>query len=124
MVTYDEYLGNILRQILESYALLRELEDKPGDLEIIHTELLKLNGYFQVVVNKIGTEKYRSNILSELKQKIMNYQDSYYFEREIEIMAPLYSDDPDRLKNIRLKILEALNDRKLIDKITDVLEDL
>jgi len=124
MVTYDEYLKNILTKIFDSYGTLLELKDNPGDLEIIHKELLKINGFFQVIVNKLGTENYQSDDLVELKSKIKGYLENYYFEREIEIMEPLYAEDPNRIKNIRIKIIEALNDRKLMQKLTDVMEEL
>lgn len=124
MVTYDEYLKNILTKILNSHSQLLELKDKPGDLETIHKEILKINGFFHAMVNKLGTENYQSDDLMELKSKIMNYLENYYFEREIEIMEPLYAEDPNRIKNIRIKIIEALNDKKLIEKLTDVMVKL
>ncbi len=124
MVTYDEYLKNILTKILDSHSTLLELKDNPGDLEIIHKELLKINGFFQAIVNKLGTENYQSSDLVELKSKIKGYLENYYFEREIEIMEPLYAEDPNRIKNIRIKIIEALNDKKLMQKLTDVMEEL
>ncbi len=124
MVTYDEYLKNILIKILDSHSQLLELKDNPGDLEIIHKELLKINGFFQAIVNKLGNENYQSEDLIELKSKIQDYLENYYFEREIEIMEPLYAKDPNRIKNIRIKILEALNDRKLIQKLSDIKVDL
>ncbi len=46
MTSFDEYVKGILKQILESYQTLLNLNDKPGDLEIIKTELLKINGLF------------------------------------------------------------------------------
>jgi len=124
MVTYDEYLKNILTKILDSHGQLLELKDTPGDLEIIHKELLKINGFFHVIVNKLGSENYQSDELMELKLKIKDYLENYYFEREIEIMEPLYAEDPNRIKNIRIKIIEALNDRKLIQKLTDIMVNL
>ena len=39
MVTYNEYLKSILLQILESYEHLKEINDKPGDLDVIKKEL-------------------------------------------------------------------------------------
>ena len=35
----------------------------------------------------------------------------YSFEKEITTMAPLYSNDVSRIKNMRLKILEALKNK-------------
>ena len=39
MVTYNEYLKNILRQILDSYNMLKGIEDKKEDLNNIKKEL-------------------------------------------------------------------------------------
>ena len=66
MVTYNEYLKNILKQILDSYNMLKE----------------------------------------------------------IETMAPLYSNDLSRVKNMRLKILEALENRKMMEEIKELIEKI
>jgi hypothetical protein len=50
--------------------------------------------------------------------------DNYYFEKEIETMAPLYSNDFKRVKNMRLKILEALEDKKMMDEVEELVEKL
>jgi hypothetical protein len=39
-------------------------------------------------------------------------------------MAPLYSDDVYRVKNMRLKIIEALEDKKMIEDVEDLMEKL
>jgi len=54
MISFDEYIKDVLKQILDSYQILLELEDKPGDLEIIKNELLKINGFLRVIVKKIN----------------------------------------------------------------------
>ena len=56
VVTYNEHLKNILRHILDSYQILTEIEDKPGDLAKIEKEMLKINGFIKVVSNKIDIE--------------------------------------------------------------------
>jgi len=124
MITYYEYLKNMLEKIINSYKVLLELEDKSGDLEIIKKEVSKINGFFQVLVNRIGIEKFESSDFLDLKSKLEYYLNNYSFDKEIETMSALYSDDKNRLKNIRLKILESLNDRKLRDKIEHILEKL
>jgi len=124
MVTHYEYLKGLLKKIITAYNILTKLEDKPGDLNIIKKEILKINGFFHVFINKINTEKFQSRELSELKISFENYLDSYSFDKEIDTMASLYSNDSDRLKNMRLKIIESLEDKKLIDNIAYVLEKL
>ncbi len=124
MVTYNEYLKNILRQILDSYNILREIKDKPEDLNNIKREMLKINGFLKVILKKIDTDKIVSSDFKILKSKFQHYLDSYYFEKEIETMAPLYSNDLSRLKNMRLKILEALEHKKMMDDVEELIEKI
>ena len=124
MVTYNEYLKNILKKILDSYIILREIEDKPGDLNNIKKEMLKINGFIKVVVKKIDTDKIISSNFKIVKTKFQHYLDNYYFEKEIETMAPLYSNDQSRVKNMRLKILEALEGRKMMDDVEELIEKI
>jgi len=124
MSTLDEYLKGILKQILDSYAVLDELPDKPGDLEIINREWLKIFGQFRVIINKLEKTPKNSDIYLELLKRLIHYVENNDFEREINTMSQLYSTDINRLKNIRLKILESLNERKLMEKIESIMETL
>ena len=124
MVTYSEYLKNILLQIQESHVNLNEIKDKPGDLDLINKEMLKINGMIKVILTKIEPEKIPNSDFPSLKSKLRNYMENYFFEKEIETMAPLYSNDVSRVKNMRLKIIEALNDKKMMDAIEDLIEKL
>ncbi len=124
MVTYNEYLKNILEQIVDSYNTLREINDKKEDLEFIKIEMLKINGFVKVVLRKIDSDKITSSNFKIIQSKFQHYLDNYYFEKEIETMAPLYSDDLNRVKNMRLKILEALEDRKMMDKVVELIEKI
>ena len=124
MVTYNEYLKSILIKILESHNNLVQMSDMPGDLDIIKKELLKINGFVKVIVNKIDEDKISSSDFRSLKSKFEYYLDTYFFVQEIETMSSLYSNDMGRVKNMRLKILDAFNDRKLIDDIKDLSEKI
>ena len=124
MVTYNEYLKNILEQIVYSYNALREISDKKEDLEFIKIEMLKINGFIKVVLRKIDSDKITSSNFKIIQSKFQHYLDNYYFEKEIETMAPLYSNDLNRVKNMRLKILEALEDRKMMDKVVELIEKI
>ena len=124
MVTYNEYLKNILEQIVDSYNTLREINDKKEDLEFIKIEMLKINGFVKVVLRKIDSDKITSYNFKIIQSKFQHYLDNYYFEKEIETMAPLYSNDLNRVKNMRLKILEALEGRKMMDKVVELIEKI
>ena len=117
MTSFDEYLAGILKQILDSYNTLLDLRDKPGDLEIIKTEILKINGFFNVIIRKIEESQNNSDTFVKLLKQSKHFLTNYEFEREIETMSVLYADDSDRLRNIRLKIIESLQDKKLIENI-------
>lgn len=124
MVANEDYVKKILEQILASCNVIEQLKDLPGDLETIKKELLKVNGFFNVLVKKLGTEDFQSRDLLELKSKIKKYLENYYFVQEIDTMSPLYSEDSDRIKNMRLKILEAFADRRLLDKINELYKEI
>ena len=124
MVTYNEHLKKILSQTLESYNILREIQDKPGDLDNIKKEMLKINGFLKVATNNIDEYKISHSDFKKLKSKFSHYLDNYFFEKEIETMAPLYSNDTHRVKNMRLKIIEALEDKKMIENMGDLIEKI
>ena len=124
MVTYNEYLKNILKQILDSYNMLKEIEDKKEDLNNIKKEMLKINGFLKVVLKKLDGDKITSSNFRIIKSKFQHYLENYYFEKEIETMAPLYSNDLSRVKNMRLKILEALENRKMMEEIKELIEKI
>ena len=121
MVTYNEHLKKILSQTLESYNILREIQDKPGDLDNIKKEMLKINGFLKVATNNIDEYKISHSDFKKLKSKFSHYLENYFFEKEIETMAPLYSNDTHRVKNMRFKIIEALEDKKMIEDIGDLI---
>ncbi|HJM24896.1 MAG TPA: hypothetical protein QF518_07765 [Nitrosopumilus sp.] len=124
MVTYNEHLKKILVQFFVSYKILKEFEDKPGDLAHIHKELLKINGFLKVITKKIDSDKIPLSDYASLKIKFQNYLDNYYFEKEIDTMTPLYVDDIYRIKNMRLKILEALESNQMMYSVKEIIEKL
>ena len=124
MVTIDEYLKEILGQILASYKTLTELNDNPNDLEIIKKELSKISGLLQVMRSKLDGKKYQTDHLVALYKLATYYIDTYDFTREIEILGQVYYKDSDRLKNLRLLIIDSLNDKKLIEKLQRILIEL
>jgi len=124
VITYNEYLKNILIQILSSYNILKENKEKPEDLNNIKKEMLKINGFLKVVSKKIDTDKINSPDFRIVKSKFQYYLNSYYFEKEIETMATLYSNDLSRVKNMRLKILEALEGKKMMENVEELIEKI
>ncbi len=124
MTNIDEYLKGVLEQILTSYKILTGLNDNPNDLETINKELAKIRGLLQVIHNKLSEKKYQSDHLVTLYKLSGYYIDTYDFGREIKILAEVYYKDSNRLKNLRMLIINSLNDKELIEKFQTVLIDL
>ena len=124
VVTYVEHLKKILNHIVDSYHILETIDDKPGDLTKIEKEMLKINGFMKVVSNKIDPDTIPHSDFKMTKTKFSEYLETYSFEKEIKTMAPLYSNDVSRIKNMRLKILEALKNKNMINNVQDLLDDL
>ena len=124
MSDFENYLNGLLSQVKDSIKIIEELKDNSGDLEIIKKELAKINGLFQVIVNKLNSINNRSDRYVELSSAARFYLENYSFEREIETMSKLYSNDSHRLRNIRYSILKSLTDKKLIEKVDSIMEKL
>ena len=124
MNNFENYLNGLLSQIKDSVKIIEELKDNFGDLEIIKKELAKINGLFQVIVNKLNSVDNSSDIYVELSSAAKFYLENYSFDREIETMSKLYSNDSHRLRNIRYSILKSLTDKKLIEKVDSIMENL
>ena len=124
VVTYVEYLKKILNHIVDSYHILETMEDKPGDLAKIEKQMLKINGFIKVVSNKIDPDKITTSNFKIIQKKFLEYLENYSFEKEIVTMTPLYSNDVSRIKNMRLKILEALKNKNMIDNVKELLDKL
>lgn len=122
MVDFENYLKGLLSQVIDSYKLLEQLKDKPGDLEIISRELAKIIGLLRVIVNKLESNEDNSDKYVKLSAVAKFYLENYSFDREIETMSKLYSGDSNRLRNIRRSILDSLQDKKLIEKVQSFIE--
>ena len=120
----DEYLKGVLGQILDSYKILAELNDNPNDLDIIKKEIAKIRGLLQVINNKLNSKKYQSDHLVTLRKLSMYYIETYDYSREVEYLAQIYDEDPNRIKNLRILILNSLNDKRMIEKFQNILDGL
>ena len=86
--------------------------------------MLKINGFIKVVSNKIDPDKITTSNFKIIQKKFLEYLENYSFEKEIVTMTPLYSNDVSRIKNMRLKILEALKNKNMIDNVEELLDKL
>jgi len=121
LIAIDEYLKGILGQILTSYKVLSSLNDEPKDLAIIKKELSKIRGLLLVISNKLDNKKYQSDHLVSLYKLSTYYVTEYDFAWEIEKLSQIYYNDSNRLKNLRLLIINSLNDKNLVEKLETIL---
>jgi hypothetical protein len=121
MGTRKEYLKNVLRQVDDSYTILQNLKDKPGDLGIIRHELAKITGILNALVHKLEANKQELDDCQHLLSPMRYFLENHEFFREMDTMSLLYSEDPMRLKNLRLIILGALDEKNLIGHLKAIL---
>tara|TARA_B110000014_G_scaffold162825_1_gene114845 strand:- start:220 stop:597 length:378 start_codon:yes stop_codon:yes gene_type:complete len=124
MVVVDEYFHDLMKKILDSYDIIKNLGDSKEDFFVLNMELTKINGLLRVLVRKSEEFSNKNIEFSKLQKKIETYFENYYFIAELEKIKEIYSEDPLRVKHIRNSIISALQDDKLIFRINDLVKDL
>ena len=124
MVVVDEYFHDLMKKILDSYDIIKNLGDSKEDFFVLNMELTKINGLLRVLVRKSEEFSNKNIEFSKLQKKIETYFENYYFIAELEKIKEIYSEDPLRVKHIRNSIIDSLQDDKLIFRIYDIAKDL
>lgn len=124
MKTFAGYTRGVLEQILLSYRTIGDLQDKPGDLDVIKKEWTRIYGMLQSISRRIGELDTDDGTYKELLERCRYYIENYYFYREIETISGLYANDPGRIKNIRLEIIDSLDDHGFMGWIPDCISRL
>ena len=124
MVIVDEYFHDLMKKILNSYDIIKKLEDSKDDFFILDMELTKINGLLRVLLRKSEDFSDKNPEFLKLKKKVKNYFENHYFIEELEKIKEIYSEDPLRVKHIRNSIVNSLQDEKMIFRIYDIAKDL
>jgi len=124
MIAVNEYFHDLMRKILNSYDIIKNLEDSRDDLFALDVELTKINGLLSVLLRKSKEFSDTNHEFLELQKKIQIYFENYYFIAELEKIKEVYSEDPFRVKHIRNSIINSLQDDKMIFRISAVANDL
>ena len=124
MVVADKYFHDLMKKILNSYDLIKNLEDSKDDFFTLDVELTKINGLLRVLLRKSEEFSDKNPEFSKLQKKIQNYFENHYFIGEIEKIKEIYSEDPLRIKHIRNSIVNSLQDDKMIFRIYEIAKDL
>tara|TARA_B100000686_G_scaffold99227_1_gene106226 strand:- start:261 stop:638 length:378 start_codon:yes stop_codon:yes gene_type:complete len=124
MSTIDDYFYDLIKKILDSYNILKNLNDTEDDLMILDIELSKINGLLKVLSRKSNEFSGTNSEFPKLQKKIQMYFENHEFTIELEKIKEIYSKDSLRIKNIKNSILNSLEDQKLIDLIYDISKKL
>ncbi len=118
----NDYIKSLLNQTLDAHAILNKLKDEPGDLEIIKKQVGNIEGVLKVLCNKIKESNNSSDDYVKLSKSAKFYLENHDFYKVIEAYK-LYDKDPQRIKNMRTLVIKALEEKKLIEKIQDILKN-
>ena len=118
----NNYIKNLLIQTLDAHTILNKLKDEPEDLEIIKKQVGKIEGTLKVLCNKIKESNNSSDDYVKLSKSAKFYLENHDFFNVIEAYK-LYDEDPQRIKNVRTLVIKALEEKKLIEKIQDMLKN-
>ena len=118
----NDYIKSLLNQTLGAHTILNKLKDEPEDLEIIKKQVGKIEGTLKVLCNKIKESNNSSDDYVKLSKSAKFYLENYDFYNVIEAYK-LYDEDPQRIKNVRTLVIKALEEKKLIEKIQDMLKN-
>ena len=124
MVVVDEYFHDLMKKILQSYDIMRNLRETKDDLFVLDGELTKINGLLKVLLRKTNEFSNNNSEFSKLHIKLEKYFENHYFTNELEKIKEIYSEDPLRVKNIRDSVINSLQDNQLIFKIYDIAKEL
>ena len=124
MVLVDEYFHDLMKKILESYNIMKNLGETRDDLFVLDVELTKINGLLKVLLRKTNEFSNKNSEFSKLHNKLEMYFENHYFTNELEKIKEIYSEDPLRVKNIRDSVINSLQDNQLIFKIYDIAKEL
>ena len=124
MVVVDEYFHNLMKKILDSYDIIKNLGDSKEDFFALDVELTKINGLLRVLLRKSKEYSDKNSEFLKLKKKIQNYFENYYFVEELEKIKEIYSEDPLRIKHIRNSIINSLKNDNMILRIYEIAKNL
>jgi len=123
MVVVDEYFSDLMKKILSSYHIIKNLGDSKEDFFTLDMELTKINGLLRVLLRKSEEFSDKNPGFLKLTKKIQDYFDNYYFIGELEKIKEIYSEDPLRIKHIRNSIINSLHNDNMIFRINEIIKD-
>ena len=120
MVRLSDYIKNITTKTLESIIVIENLDDNSESLQTLKVEMKHINGYLTIIIRKLENRDNISDLHYELLKSSINYLDENDFFRELEQIDEIYSNDPNRIKNIRKLIINSFHKKKFVSLLNEV----
>ena len=120
MVTLSDYIKNITIKTLESITAIENLDDNSESLQILKIEMKHVNGYLTIIIRKLENRDNISDLHSELLKSSINYLNENDFFRELEQIDEIYSNDSNRIKNIKKLIINSFYKKKFVSVLNEV----
>ena len=120
MVTLSDYIKNISNKIINSISIIENLDDNPESLQTLKIELLHINGFLSIIIRKLEKRENISDLHSILLKTSINYLANYDFFNEVDKIIDIYSNDTNRIKNIKKLVIESFHTKKFIDILKEI----
>ena len=120
MVTISDYIKNITEKILTSISIIENSGDNSESLETLKIELKHINGYLSIIIRKLEKRDKISDLHSVLLKTSLYYLDNHDFFRELEQITDIYSNDPNRIKNIKKLVIDSFHQKKFLDVLHEM----
>ena len=78
MVVVDEYFHDLMKKILDSYDIIKNLGDSKEDFFTLDVELTKINGLLRVLLRKSEEFSNEHSEFIKLQKKIQNYFENHF----------------------------------------------
>ena len=120
MVTLSNYIKNIASKTLDSITIIENLNDDTESLQILNVEMKHINGYLTIIIRKLENRDNISDLHSELLELSISYLNENDFFRELEQINEVYSNDPNRIKNIKKLIINSFHKKEIVSILDEI----
>ena len=120
MVTISDYIKNITEKILTSISIIENSGDNSESLEILKIELKHINVYLSIIIRKLEKRDKILDLHSVLLKTSLYYLANHDFFREVEQIIDIYSNDPNRIKNIKKLVIDSFHQKKFLDVLHEI----
>jgi len=123
MVTLSDYIKNIAAKIHDSITIIENLDDNSESLQILKVEMKHINGYLTIIIRKLENRDNISDLQSELLKLSISYLSENDFFRELEQINEIYSNDPNRIRNIKKLIINSFHKKEIVSLLDELQMD-